>query len=148
MAIIINKGDSPKFYMYVRDIYGNDLGITRSDFTELKYTVYKYSGTTRQAVEGFTNITIPAENYYVQPQEYPSTIKGLSKDEIESGYNFTFFPYKVVQDNGVDVWASPFSDYNAVYDVVISMAYQMNDEALDGPALLKRTFSVSVQTRS
>lgn len=148
MAIIIDKDDSPKFYMFVRDIYGNTLGATRSDFTELKYSIYKYVSGVRTAVDGFTNINISSDNYYTQPQQYPSTIKGLSNEEIESGYNLTFFPYKITQDNGVDVWSSPFSETNALYEIVVTMAYQMTDPALTGTALLKRNFTISVQTRS
>lgn len=148
MAIIINKNDSPKFYLYVQDIYNEPLGIEPSDFEELSYTISKVSGVNRIPIEKFTNVTIPSDHFYKEPQPYPDNIKNVTDLNKSTGYNLKFFPYVAVSQDGDPVWKSPFSDSNSLYEIAIKLTYYMKDDALEGTALLTRTLTIDVQTRS
>lgn len=148
MAIMINRNDSPKFYLMLRDIYGNSLGVKPGDFQDLSFSIYKVSGVTRTILEGYDNVPIPQEYFYSEAQEYPGTIKNVTSAEKAEGYNFKLFPYVAKTEDGVARWTSPFSESNTTYEIAVNLSYYMKDDALDGLALLTRTLTISVQTRS
>lgn len=148
MAILINRNDSPKFYLYIKDIYGAALGVDPTDFVDLSYSVYTVVGTTRTAVTGFVDVAIPRAHFYTEPQQYPETIKNVTSSDKNIGYNLKLFPYKTATADNVSVWQSPFSEVNTKYEIRVNISYYMGDDALSGTALLTRTIPIEVQTRS
>lgn len=153
MAILINQGDAPKFYLYLDDIYGNALSVDSSDFLSLNFSIYTVVGETKTPIEGYENQEIPREYFYVAGQgetlpAYPSTIKGITSSERAKGYNLKFFPYVADDIDGTDTWTTPFNQPNTTYEIDVNFSYYMEDDALDGVAVLNRTIPIIVQTRS
>lgn len=141
-SITIDRNDSPKFYFSFQDIYGQALTIDAEDLVELKYSVYRQISGKLYPVEGYVDVAIPSENWKSEPAEYPSNIVGVSRNG--TGYNLELFPYTNVEGE----WESPFSLANATYYLTATIAYYMNDSALTGEALYRRSISVKVATGS
>lgn len=151
--VLINQGDAPKFYLYLRDIYGDALAVDSSDFLSLTFTIYTVIGETKTPIEGYENVEIPREYFIVAEQgeqlpAYPSTIKGITSAERATGYNLKLFPYVAESVSGTETWTTPFNQPNTTYELDINMSYVMEDDALEGSAVLVRTIPIIIQTRS
>ncbi len=140
-SISVQINDSPKLYFLLKDIYGEALALERADFDSLSYSVVKIQGGVEYPVDGFSKITTGLV-WYPNAQEYPENIKGLTSAEKEEGYNLIVFPY----DDVDGAWKSPFNEANATYNLIVELAYFMNDAALTGASLYERSYRVRITT--
>ena len=142
LSISINTNDSPKLYFAFFDIYGHALNVAATDLIELKYSVTRVVAGRQYAVDDFTDVVIPLDNWHAEPASYPSNIKGVSSSS--GGYNLELFPYY----NKDGVWASPFTQTNSTYYLTVYLSYYMSDVALDESAVYRRSVTVAISTGS
>lgn len=140
MKVFVKPNDSPKFYALVRDIYGDPILAEPSDLTTFSYTVCKVVSGARVPVEGFVDVPIPDTNWKNPLEDYPDNIQGLSTADKAAKYNVEVFPYKAVDGS----WVSPFTDPNSLYELTVNIVYNMNDPALEGFALIDKSFVIQV----
>ena len=141
-SISINTNDSPKLYFAFFDIYGNVLNVAATDLIELKYSVSRVVSGKQYALDDFTDVEIPLDNWHSESAPFPSNIKGVSASS--GGYNLELFPYY----NKDGVWTSPFTLTNSTYYLTVYIAYYMSDAALEESAVYKRSVTVAITTGS
>lgn len=144
LNVTVDVKDSPKFYVQIRDIYGGALRIPISDVIEMKYSVAKLVNGQAYPLEKYADVEIPSTCWHEEPASYPTTIQGVGASSKDIGYTLEVFPYKNVGGE----WESPFSEQNTTYKVTFTVAYFMEDSALEGSALFRRNFSVKVTTNA
>ena len=142
LNVTVDVKDSPKFYVGFRDIYGETLRIPTSDVIEIKYSVAKLVNGQAYPLEEYADVEVPSTCWHEEPASYPTTIQGVGASSKDSGYNLEVFPYRNVDGE----WESPFSEQNTAYQVTFTVAYFMEDSALEGSALFRRNLSVKVTT--
>ena len=149
--ILPDSNSLTKLYFFLRDIYNESLFSDGHDINTAQYSVY---GVTtigiEEPIEGFTNIEIPDANIFATPQTYPTNIIGLSAAEKTAGYNLVIFPcIAVTNEQNTTEWKTPFSNDYMNYRIQIDIIYSMEDDALDGAALLSKRFShyIGLQNR-
>lgn len=144
LRISVKAGDSPKIYTLLRNIYGEPLDVAVDDLSEFTYSVYRVLQGARYPVENFVDVPIPVSCFHQEPVPYPENIVGLSTAEKNANYNVEVFPYLRTTVEGVSYWVSPFTIPGGLYELKINIRYTMDDPALEGVALIDKSFVVQV----
>lgn len=140
-SIGIQIKDSPKMFFLLKDIYGDVLTLEQSAFYKLSFSVVKIQSGSEYPVEGYTDVTTGLV-WNSSAQEYPENIKGLTAAEKAEGYNLVVFPYRV--EDGA--WVSPFTEANATYNLIVTVEYNMQDDALASTSKYHREYRVRITT--